>query len=137
LSPEKASTSENAEYFIGCQDSSATNSELNCLCQGDDMSFAINEFGAPGMEYKDWVAAQSIDPAVIKNHADFVKDRETTGTGNVLGRTYSPDSHDSYDPIPWIGIRGRPEAVKTCNPTQQPDVNYDLYEDKPKLTWRS
>jgi hypothetical protein len=137
LSPESASQCENTEFFTGCQDPAAVNAELNCLCEGDDLSYAVNEFGAPGMSYKDWVAAQAVDPAVLKNHADFVKDRISEGSENVTGRTYSPDSHDSYDPLPWIGIRGRPQAVSTCNPTQVPDVNYDLYEDKPKMVWRT
>jgi len=135
-SPEAASTAEQIEYFTGCQDPTKLNAELNCLCEGSDLSYATNEYGAPGMSYKDWVAAQAVDPAVVKNHAEWIKDRVREGSLNVTGRTYSPDSHDSYDPIPWIGLR-RPQAVATCNPDTVPDVNYDLYNDKPKLTWRS
>jgi hypothetical protein len=137
LSPEAAAAAEQTEYFTGCQDPTKLNAELNCLCEGDDLSYATNEYGAPGMSYKDWVAAQAVDPAVVKNHAEWVKDRVQEGSLNVTGRTYSPDSHDSYDPISWIGIRGRPQAVATCNPDQTPDVNYDLYEDKPKMVWRT
>lgn len=133
--PEAASIAEQAEYFTGCQDNTMTDAQMNCYCGDTDLAYAVNEFGAPGMEYKDWVAAQAVDPAVIKNHAEWVKDRISEGSLNVTGRTFSPDSHDSYDPIPWVGIRGRPQAVAVCNPTQVPDVNYDLYENKQKLTW--
>jgi hypothetical protein len=137
MSPEASAQAEQTEFFTGCQDPAKVNAEMNCLCEGNDLAYAVNEFGAPGMEYKDWVAAQAVDPAVVKNHAEWVKDRVSEGSLNVTGRTYSPDSHDSYDPIPWQGIRGRPQATTVCSPDQVPDVNYDLYESKPKLVWRT
>ncbi len=135
--PEKESLKENAEYFTQCQGEVETKHAMSCMCDGDDkFAYAVDEFGGPGMEFKDWVTSQSVDPQVIKNHAEFVQDRIGTNSQNVTGRTYSPDSHESYDPIPWVGLR-RPQAVEVCNPTQVADVNYDLYDTKPKFTWSS
>ena len=123
------------EHFTNCAD--LTPVILAGMCGDDDkFSYAINEFGAPGLEYKDWVTSQSVDPQVLKNHAEFVKDRISDNPQNITGRTYSPDMHDSYDPIFWIGLR-RPQAVPVCNPTQVPDTDYNLYETRPKFTWRS
>lgn len=101
-------------------------------CDGD-LSFATNDFGAPGADFKDYLTSQAVDNSVIANHAEFVRDRQKFG--NVTGRTYSPDSHDSYDPTPWIGIRGRPQNVPFGNPDQVPDVDFSLYADKQRVTW--
>jgi hypothetical protein len=138
-SPEVASLAENAEHFEGCRNSAEdTARALDCMCDGDDkFEYAVNEFGAPGMEYKDWVASQSIDPTVIKNHAEFVADRQKLSGSNILGKTMSPDNH-SADQILWWGLR-RPQAVPVCNPTQissQMD-NLDWYDVKPKFNWDS
>lgn len=135
-SPEVKSQLENAEYFTTCKSDADAKKALDCLCDPDgDFAYAVNEFGGPGMDYKDWVTAQSVDPAVIKNHAGFVKD-QTKSNVNITGRTYSPDSHDSYDPVPWQGLF-RPQAVPVCNPTQVPDVDYDLYNKERKFAWKS
>jgi len=134
--PEQNATTENAEYFTACgAGAGGLGNEISCG-KDDSIAYAIDEFGAPGMEFKDWVTAQAVDPQVMNNHSEFVKDRIKGNPQNILGRTHSPDSHDSYDPIPWVGLR-RPEAVKVCNPTQVSDVNYNLYETSPKFTWRS
>ena len=125
--PEQAATAENVEHFLQSNDCSP--------CAGDDYPYAVNEFGAPGMSYKDWVATQSVDAAVIKNHAEFVKDRVKTRGVNLIGATYSPDSHTS-DQVHWIGLR-RPQAVRVDNPTQVPDMNLDWFDKKAKFTWDS
>lgn len=125
---------ENSEYFCGGNDSVGVTS----MCSDDDThQYAIDPFGAPNMEYKDWVTAQAVDPQVLKNHSEFIKDRFLGNSQNVTGRTYSPDYHDSYDPQPWIGIRGRPQAVAICNPTQMPDMDISLFAQKPKISWDS
>lgn len=133
---EKKAAAEHLEYFENCQDSADLKNAMAGDCTDDKFSYAVNSFGAPDLSFSDWVAAQAVETDVIKNHAEFVKDRANTKTQNILGRTYSPDSHESYDPIPWVGLR-RPQAVTTCNPTQVPDVNYDLYNAKPTFTWSS
>lgn len=137
-SPEVASLTENAEHFESCRNNAEdTARALDCMCDGDDkFEYAVNEFGAPGMEYKDWVASQSIDATVIKNHAEFVADRQKT-IGTIMGKTFSPDSHTSDQTNPWVGLR-RAQAVPICNPLQIPDsVNLDAYDLKPKFTWDS
>jgi hypothetical protein len=126
--PEQEATKENVEHF------SSARSECT-PCAGDDYPYAVNEFGAPGMSYKDWVATQSVDAAVIKNHAEFVKDRVKTKGANLIGATYSPDSHTS-DQVHWIGLR-RPQAVRVDNPTQVPDMNLDWFDKKAKFSWDS
>lgn len=134
---EKDTLKENFEYFSECQDPTEVKQTLDGICdENDKFEYAIHEFGEPGMEFKDWVASQAVDAQVFKNHAEFVKDRFTDNNRLITGRTYSPDSHSSYDPIPWIGLR-RPQAVPTCNPTQVPDLDYNLFESRPTFTWRS
>jgi hypothetical protein len=131
---------ENQEFFAACKDSA--NPLLNVNCSGDDsaINYATNEFGAPGLDYSDWVKAQGVDSEVQKNHSEFIKER-LGGAGVqgaiTTGRTYSPDSNDSYNPYPWIGIRGRPQAVAVCNPSQMPDTDFDLYPVKAKMSWSS
>jgi hypothetical protein len=135
--PEQAATAENTEHFSNCSGADQQmQQDLSNMCEGGDYSYAVNEFGAPGMDYKDWVAAQSVDPAVVKNHAEFVSDRARLREGNLLGSTYSPDMHMSYDPISWGGLR-RPQAVPVCNPTQVPDVDYNLYNTESTFSWKS
>lgn len=139
-SPEGKTLSEQAEHFEGCRNTvEDTHRALDCMCEGDNkFEYAVNEFGAPGMEYKDWVASQAVDSTVIKNHAEFVADRQKIVGGNLLGKTMSPDSHDSYSPFPWVGIRGRPEAVPVCNPTQISDgSDPKLYAQSKKFSWNS
>jgi len=126
--PESHTIKEQNEYFTTANDDS------DVACDDNKFVYAINEFGAPGMEFKDWVTSQSVDPQVIKNHSEFVKGQLVEDTQIITGRTYSPDSHDSYDPIPWQGLR-RPEAVQVRSPTQVPDVDYDLYNNRPSIRW--
>lgn len=131
---------ENIEYFASCKDRVDPTKDLDCTSDDTRASYAVNEFGAPGLDYSDFVKAQGVDPEVRKNHAEFINER-IGGAGVqgaiTTGRTYSPDSNDSYDPYPWIGIRGRPQAVPVCNPTQMPDTDFDLYPVKAKMSWNS
>lgn len=127
------STSENLEYFESGNDADSDLSDPSAM----QHKFNAQDFnGKAGMEYKDWVAAEAVDPAIVENHKKFVHDRMNTSGGNILGRTYTPDSHDSYDPIPWVGLR-RPQAVTINNPTQVPDIDISLYATKPTFTWSS
>jgi len=116
------------ENFETCGTASDTKNVADCVCGDGEGEFVKNEYGAPGMDYGSFVMSQAVDDQVIVNHANYVKNRKEFGTsGEYTGRTYSPDSHDSYDPIPWQGLR-RPEYVNQCNPTQVPDVDTNLYK---------
>jgi len=123
--PEQYAQMEQMEGFAVCNNPDETSRVLDCVC-GDDPStaFAEYDYGKPGLDYKAFVTSQAVDAAVIHNHLQFV--HGPNGYYST-GRTYSPDSHESYDPIPWIGLR-RPEYVTQCNPTQVPDVDLDLYK---------
>lgn len=128
---------ENMEYFASCKDTDETSKALDCVCgDNEKFSFAENDYGAPGMDYKAYVTSQAVDDKVIKNHLAYVEERKGLGPeGEFTGRTYSPDSHDSYDPIPWIGLR-RPQYVSQCNPTQVADVDTNLYKgNRPFCFW--
>ena len=129
----------NSEYFsVGCSADNVSK-VLDCVCEGDEPgAFAKFDYGAPNMSYKDFVASQAVDDQVIENHMQYVRDRRGLGPEGefITGRTYSPDSHDSYDPIPWQGIRGRPQGVAQCNPTQVPDVDTNLFKgNRPYCLW--
>ncbi len=125
-----------AEMFTNCQDID-TKQALHEMCgDGDKFTYAVNEFGGAGMDFKDWVASQAVDSQVIKNHAEFVKDRLGNDSQNITGRTWAVPDDIEVDQVPWVGLR-RPEAVPTCNPTQVPDTNYNWYLNQPKFTWSS
>lgn len=127
---------EQAEYFQTCEDNSEVKNALDCACEGNPGLFAKSEWGGAG-DYKEFVTSQAVDDQVIVNHANYIKDRKQFGVGGEMtGRTYSPDSHDSYDPIPWIGLR-RPQYVEMCNPTQVPDVDVNLYKGNRQFCFRT
>jgi hypothetical protein len=113
------------------------NKSLDCTGEDGDgkFSYAENDYGAPGLDYKSWVTSQAVDTAVLKNHSEFVKDRTGNNSINATGRTYAVPDDIEVDQIPWIGIRGRPQRVDVCNPTQVADVNIDYYPEKQKLRW--
>lgn len=127
-----------AESFATCRDPSIGMQPNDCYCDDDQFSYAINEYGAPGMEYKDWVTSQAIDSAVVRNHDEFVRDR-LGKNGIWTGRTWTPDSsyHESYvsNAVPWIGIRGPPSRVAVCNPTQVTDIDPEVLPSKQRLRW--
>jgi hypothetical protein len=134
--PELASLTENQRYYSACN---LPNDNYDCSLKCGDAisSTAPNGTYGMGLEYKDFAAAQALDPQVVKNHAEYTADRKRNpNTTNITGPTWSPDYHMSYDPIPWIGLR-RPQNVPVCNPTQVPDVDTALYEDCSSLSWRS
>jgi hypothetical protein len=134
-SPEARAASENLEHFSQCPGPNEVKAALGCG-EDDNYEYAANDFGAPGLDFKDWVTSQSVDTQVIQNHANFVKDRLGNDSQNITGRTYAMGELES-DQVTWVGIRGRPQAVPVCNPTQVADVNYDWYSAKPKITWSS
>lgn len=121
---------ENSEYFAVCNDGGEVNKVLDCVCDSNDpLNFAVWDYGAAGLSYQDYVASQAVDNKVITNHAQFVRDRKGLGPEGefVTGRTWSPDSHDSYNYMPWQGLQ-RPRYVQQCNPTQVPDVDTNLFK---------
>ncbi len=130
---------ENYEYFATCGSQGANDKVLDAICSGEDTSLSQKwDYTGKGGSYGDFVTSWAVDDKVVENHLKFVRDRKGLGPEGefVTGRTYSPDSHDSYDPIPWIGIRGRPQYVKQCNPTQVPDVDTNLYKgNRPFCFW--
>lgn len=134
---EEHITVENAEYFTPDAASAHANADHSQMCGDDDrFNFAVNDFGAPGIDFKDWVTAQAVDAQVIKNHSDFTKDRSAGGTQNMTGRTYAPRAEIETEQTDWIGLR-RPEAVPIGNPTQVADINYNKFAKSPTFTWRS
>ena len=117
-----------AENFEVCGTATDSKSVADCVCGTEEGEFVKNDYGAPGLDYGSFVMSQAVDDQVIVNHANYIKNRKQFGTsGEFTGRTYSPDSHDSYDPIAWQGLR-RPEYVNRCNPTQVPDIDTNLYK---------
>jgi hypothetical protein len=132
--PESELFGNNVEFFDGCADDMK---KIDCT---DTHEYSVNEYGSPGMEYKDWVASQAIEPSVLRNHAEFVKDRMDNTKQNVTGRTYSPSLRmgemEGSDNIKWIGLR-RPQHVAICNPTQVPEYNDNSFTRTPKFTWSS
>ena len=137
--PEKMHTSENAEYFSVCGDSDDVKKELSCYCGDSNGQFANDAYGGPGLDFKDYVMAQGVDAEVVRNHAEFVKDRSQGGSVNWTGRTYAlPDEIETeFYPNSWVGIRGRPQAVPICNPTQVTDPTSRQFSKGQKLTWSS
>lgn len=132
--PEGHHMAETLEHFSVCRDPNEIDKTLDCVC-GDETtySYSENDYGAPGVDYKMFVTSQAVDDQVVKNHKDFV----VANHGQfATGRTWSPDSHDSYDPIPWVGLR-RPEYVPVCNPTQVPDVDTNIYKGNRQFCFKT
>lgn len=135
----KKALSESHEYFQVCRDPEEVKKIAECICDGQDTFDHIeNAYGAPNMDYKSWVTSQAVSDDTIKNHQQYLADKQRFQTGGAFftGRTMSPDSHDSYDPIPWIGLR-RPQYVEQCNPTQVPDVDLSLYKGNRYFCFRT
>ena len=130
---------ETCEFFQVCGEQDETAKVLNCVCEdgANGYKFSQYDYGAPGLDYNAFVSSQGVDDQTLLNHMQFVKDRKGLGPlGEFTGRTYSPDSNDSYDPIPWIGLR-RPEYVEQCNPTQVPDVDLNLYKGNRQFCFKT
>jgi hypothetical protein len=103
-------------------------------CSGE-MSFAVNDFGAPGMEFSEWAMYQTLDPRIVASNQQFVADR----LGNPqtwTGATYSPDRHDTWDAVPWQGL-GRPARVAVNSPDQIPDLDTTRNPVTKKFRWDS
>jgi|SRR3989344_9332876 len=136
----KKALNDQMEYFQVCKDPDEIKKVAECVCDGQDtFDYAENAYGAPGMDYKTWVTSQSVGEDTIRNHQQYTADREAVeaaGNAYFTGRTMSPDSHDSYDPIPWIGLR-RPQYVEQCNPTQVPDTDINLYKGNRQFCFKT
>lgn len=134
--PEQEAMAETMEYFQVCRDPDETSKALDCLCDDDStVSFAENPYGFGDIQsFSEYVTTSAVDDDIIKNHQGYVESQLLVG--GFTGRTYSPDSHDSYDPIPWIGLR-RPSYVDQCNPTQVPDVDVNLYKSNRQFCFRT
>ncbi len=136
-SPELNSTKENYEHFAaGCDSESQL--ALQRACGDGDFAYATNDYGAPGLSYVDVAMSSALDPAIVKNHSEFVKDRlGGNDSQTILGRAWTPQpTVENADQISWQGLR-RPQSVPVCNPTQVSDVDYNWYDTKPKFTWSS
>lgn len=138
-SPEQKAIAEQVEHFASCSDEPKAMPDSDCLCRGDTFDYAVHEYGGPGMGYKDWAASQAVDAAVVQNHAQFMQERTDNAQkgGIITGRTYALPDHESYQPTPWIGIRGRPTRVPVCNPTEVTDDDEYWYPTAQKVVWRS
>ncbi|QYB17599.1 hypothetical protein PV-S19_0235 [Pacmanvirus S19] len=129
MTPEKRAQMENVEYFDG--------NELKDESVGIDTS--TTSFGKAG-SFVDWVASQAVDGSVVKNHMEFVKDRLSTNTENITGKTMAMGELESADQVPWQGIRGRPQAIPTsalAGSLQVPDVNPNNFTSKARFNWTS
>lgn len=131
-SPEKRTLFEQNEYFSTCAPTAANPSSSDCNTCDGDLEYAREPYGGSGLDFKDWVMAQAVDPQVVANHAAFVSDRQSQGNWTAIA--YSPDSNDSYDPLPWQGLI-RPQRVAVCDPTQVPDVDENLYSKRETIRW--
>jgi hypothetical protein len=136
-SPEGATLKENAEFFTA---QSAGSDHLVYACGDEDkFAFAVDDFGAPGMDYKSYIASQSVDAAVVKNHMEFVKDRVGDNTKNVTGPTRSFGEIEDDGGAKWIGLR-RPQAIPESSmgsPTQVTDFRESGFTKTAKFTWNS
>jgi len=99
------------------------------------LAYAKDSYGMPGITFKEWIMIQSIDPAAIQNHRQFISDR-MAHPEVWTGATYSPDRHDTYDPVPWRGL-GRPQRVPVNAPDQVPDIDLQQYACRQKFRWDS
>lgn len=129
--PEIGAQNENLEYF--------SEGIADCHTCTGDLSYVLHEYGAPGMDFKDYISAKSLDPQIVKNHQEFVKDRLSSAdnkTGPAFDPGYRMGELEGGDEVPWQGLR-RPQHVPVGNPTQLPEFNPNSYTYGPKFTWSS
>ena len=137
-SPEVAATREQAEYFVG-----SSTADRETMTDTNDFEYAKNDFGSDGGDYKNFIMNEAVDPAMIKNHAEFVKDR-IKSPYNITGATFSPTKRqeiaESSQSIPWLGLR-RPEALPggtaSLASRQIPDVDNAEFSKGPTFIWKS
>ncbi len=130
---------ENREYFEVCNRDAEASLVADCMCKGDKFAYGEHDYGKEGMDYKEYVTSQAVSRDVVNNHQEFLKDRVPFGNKGSLftsGRTYSPDSHESYDPTKWQGLY-RPRYVPVCNPTQVTDTDYDLFKGNRQFCFKT
>jgi len=137
---EASSTGEHLEYFATCHNSmlDPPAGACNCADATQGFEYAKNDFGTKDSDYTSWVMSQTLDPAIIANHKEFIQDRTGEDSSvNILGRTYTPaDSHSGYQPLSsynWVGIRGRPSMVSLCSPDKISDDNLCWYPKELQL----
>lgn len=107
-------------------------------CDSDgQFDFATAEYGAEGMDFKDWATSQAIDASTVNNHADFVADRMKR---HNTGRTWSPEQRaemETTPAVPWQGLR-RPMHVPVNGlMAQVNEYNENDYDRTASLVWRS
>ena len=119
--------SKSGEHDLPYFNSNAAVADAELLNADGDAQSCAQDFANSGATFNDWVKANAVDSSLIQNHTQWVNDTGTRGT--YTGRTYTADMHDSYDPIPWIGLM-RPQNVPVGNPDQIPDIDRTLYSNK-------
>lgn len=133
--PERQLYGETSAYYGGC--APTMEAMTNACGENAQVDYAVNDFGAPGVDFKDWAMSQAVGSDVLANHAEFVKDRIKNQSSIITGRTMALGELEGDD-VKWMGIRGRPQKVPVHGlMAQQPDFTPDHYADKPKLTWSS
>lgn len=99
-----------------------------------DLTETSKDFDGTGGDYKDYVANRAIGSDVRSNHKEFVTDR-IGPQSNYTGRNYTlsdGNDGDNYGST-WMGIRGRPQAVKIDNPDQMVDDDISQYAQRRRM----
>lgn len=97
--------------------------------------YATTDYGRGGMQFTDWAIAATVDPKIIESNKQFVAER-AKNTATWTGATYSPDSHDTYDAVPWRGL-SRPSAVFVGSPDQLADIDMKRNPQVQRFRWDS
>lgn len=134
--PEARALAEQIEYASADTATAEVMAQIDQSCDGQVPMGSSQPFDRPDMDFNDWAMSQAVDQQAIKYHQEYIKELARDPRSNPLGRPLFHDSHDSYIPIPWLGLR-RPQAVPVHNPTQIPDIDISAYSTKPTLTWGS
>ena len=124
---EERMSGQHREYF--------TADEVGVRYANDDEKNVDNStfaYGSKDADFSDYIKGQAIDKEVIDNHRKYMSEKKYS-QGSIR---FAPDMNESYNPIPWIGLR-RPQAVPVGNPDQVPDVDKTYYNTpEDAQTWR-
>jgi hypothetical protein len=129
--PEQRAMAENSAYYGATE---------HAVGGPSDVEQTTGEYGGSGTSFTDIIASEAVDVQTMRNHAEFVKDRLSSNTQNITGRTFTLGEIESSDQVPWIGIRGRPQAIPSSslgNPQQVPDVDPKNFVKKARFTFNS
>lgn len=100
----------------------------------DEIQHSVSD-ASLSADYNAWIQQQALTPDVVKNHAAFLVD--WAANPNKTGKTFSPAINEIAPQVPWVGLRGPPQAVPITgiNSAQVQDIDMDWFPKQQRMRW--